>query len=57
MQAQNIAVLCFTGHKGLFGPQGTGGLCVAPGVDIRPRRVGAAVCTALTATIRATIPL
>ena len=40
MQAQNIAVLCFTGHKGLFGPQGTGGLCVAPGVDIRPRRVG-----------------
>lgn len=40
MRAQNIAVLCFTGHKGLFGPQGTGGLCVAPGVDIRPRRVG-----------------
>ena len=40
MQAQNIAVLCFTGHKGLFGPQGTGGLCVAPGVDVRPRRVG-----------------
>ena len=24
MQAMNIDALCFTGHKGLFGPQGTG---------------------------------
>lgn len=24
-----IDVLCFTGHKGLFGPQGTGGICVS----------------------------
>ena len=29
-------VLCFTGHKGLMGPQGTGGLCIRPGVEIRP---------------------
>ena len=29
-------VLCFTGHKGLMGPQGTGGMYVRPGVEIRP---------------------
>lgn len=29
-------VICFTGHKGLFGPQGTGGLCVRKGVEITP---------------------
>ena len=28
MQAMGIDVLCFTGHKGLMGPQGTGGLCI-----------------------------
>ncbi|MDO4549039.1 MAG: aminotransferase class V-fold PLP-dependent enzyme, partial [Clostridia bacterium] len=33
-------VLCFTGHKGLMGPQGTGGLCVRKGVDIRPLKAG-----------------
>ncbi len=36
MQAMSVDVLCFTGHKGLMGPQGTGGLCIRPGVDIRP---------------------
>ena len=35
-----IDVLCFTGHKSLMGPQGTGGLCVREGVDIRPWKVG-----------------
>ena len=40
MCAQHISVLCFTGHKSLMGPQGTGGLCVAEGVDIRPWCVG-----------------
>lgn len=29
MAAMNIDALCFTGHKSLFGPQGTGGLCLA----------------------------
>lgn len=33
-------VVCFTGHKGLMGPQGTGGLCVREGVEIRPWKVG-----------------
>jgi cysteine desulfurase family protein len=29
MAASHISFLAFTGHKGLFGPTGTGGLCVA----------------------------
>ena len=36
MTAMGIDILCFTGHKGLMGPQGTGGLCIRPGVEIRP---------------------
>lgn len=40
MQRQHISVVCFTGHKSLMGPQGTGGLCVGEGVDIRPFAVG-----------------
>lgn len=36
MQESHIGVLCFTGHKGLMGPQGTGGLCVRKGLDIKP---------------------
>ncbi|AET69669.1 selenocysteine lyase [Desulfosporosinus orientis DSM 765] len=27
---KNISALCFTGHKSLLGPQGTGGLCLGP---------------------------
>ena len=40
MEALGIDVLCFTGHKSLLGPQGTGGLCVRPGVEIRPLLTG-----------------
>ena len=40
MEAMGVDVLCFTGHKGLMGPQGTGGLCVRPGVEIEPWKVG-----------------
>ncbi len=40
METQNIDVLCFTGHKGLMGPQGTGGLCIRTGVEIRPWKRG-----------------
>ena len=35
-----IDVLCFTGHKGLMGPQGTGGIYVKEGVQINPFKVG-----------------
>ena len=40
MEDMGIDVLCFTGHKGLMGPQGTGGLCIREGVEIRPWKVG-----------------
>ena len=40
VQALGIDVLCFTGHKALLGPQGTGGLYVRPGVQIAPLVVG-----------------
>ncbi|MBW4847152.1 MULTISPECIES: aminotransferase class V-fold PLP-dependent enzyme [Clostridia] len=40
MEKTGIHVLCFTGHKGLLGPQGTGGICVREGVSIRPYMVG-----------------
>ena len=36
VRRMQIDVLCFTGHKGLLGPQGTGGLYVRPGVSISP---------------------
>lgn len=32
----HIDALCFTGHKALLGPQGTGGLCLGDGVNPRP---------------------
>lgn len=40
MKKMGIDVLCFTGHKGLMGPQGTGGICVKEGIKIRPFKVG-----------------
>lgn len=36
VQKLGIDVLCFTGHKALLGPQGTGGLYVRNGIDVRP---------------------
>lgn len=35
-----IDILCFTGHKGMMGPQGTGGIYVRPGLAVRPFKVG-----------------
>ena len=36
----DIDILCFTGHKGLLGPQGTGGIYVKEGIQIRPLKTG-----------------
>lgn len=36
VQKMQIDILCFTGHKSLLGPQGTGGLYVREGVEVRP---------------------
>ena len=40
VEDMKIDVLCFTGHKGLLGPQGTGGMYVREGVNIRPLKAG-----------------
>lgn len=40
VQALGVDVLCFTGHKALLGPQGTGGLYVRPGLTMAPLVVG-----------------
>jgi cysteine desulfurase / selenocysteine lyase len=40
MEADNIDVIAFTGHKSLLGPTGIGGLCVGEGVEIRHTRAG-----------------
>ena len=40
MTDDDLDVVCFTGHKSLYGPQGTGGLCVKEGVDIEAFKVG-----------------
>jgi cysteine desulfurase/selenocysteine lyase len=36
IEGSGIDLLAFTGHKELFGPQGTGGLYVREGVDLEP---------------------
>lgn len=40
MEKDCIDILCFTGHKSLLGPQGTGGLCVRKGITVRPLITG-----------------
>ena len=40
VQEMQIDILCFTGHKGLLGPQGTGGMYVREGVSVRPLKTG-----------------
>lgn len=40
VEKMGIDILCFTGHKGLFGPQGTGGLYVREGLTLSPLKSG-----------------
>ena len=40
MEAMGIDILAFTGHKGLFGPMGIGGMIVRQDLDLPPSRVG-----------------
>ncbi len=40
VDAMNIDLLAFTGHKSLLGPTGTGGLLVREGVEVRHTRFG-----------------
>ncbi|MGD0622913.1 MAG: aminotransferase class V-fold PLP-dependent enzyme [Thermacetogeniaceae bacterium] len=40
VEALNIDLLAFPGHKGLYGPPGTGGLYVRDGISLTPLRYG-----------------
>lgn len=40
VQADAIDILAFAGHKGLFGPQGTGGLYIHPDIKVQPLKEG-----------------
>lgn len=40
MKEDFIDILCFTGHKGLMGPQGTGGICLRKGIVLEPLLTG-----------------
>ncbi len=40
VEKQFIDILAFTGHKGLLGPQGTGGIYLRPGLNIKPLKQG-----------------
>lgn len=40
MEQMGIDALCFTGHKSLYGPQGTGGICLSAGFLPEPLMVG-----------------
>jgi cysteine desulfurase family protein len=40
VEAMGIDLLAFTGHKGLLGPQGTGGLWIREGIEIPPAFFG-----------------
>ena len=40
VQKMHIDILCFTGHKSMLGPQGTGGIYVKDGLTVRPLKSG-----------------
>jgi cysteine desulfurase family protein len=40
VERENIDILVFPGHKGLFGPQGTGGVFIRDGVNLRSFKQG-----------------
>ena len=40
VKAMNVSLLAFSGHKGIMGPLGTGGLYVRDGIELEPLVVG-----------------
>lgn len=36
VESMHVGMLAFPGHKGLLGPQGTGGLYISPDIDLEP---------------------
>ena len=40
MEQMGISILCFTGHKSMMGPQGTGGMCIHGEIEVEPLKEG-----------------
>ena len=57
MQAMNIDLLAFPGHKGLFGPHGTGGLVVRPGLTLETWIEGGSGTESAPETMPEALPL
>ncbi len=57
MQAMNIDLLAFPGHKGLFGPHGTGGLVVRPGIVLETWIEGGSGTESAPETMPEALPL
>jgi len=52
----NIDMLVFTGHKGLLGPQGTGGLYIREGIKLEPLKEGGTGGESILETQPANLP-
>lgn len=57
MAGMNIDLLAFSGHKGLYGPHGTGGLVVRPGVRLETWIEGGSGVESTPETMPETLPL
>ena len=56
VDANDADILCFTGHKSLFGPQGTGGMYIREGLDIAPLKTGGSGVQSYLKTAPAEMP-
>lgn len=57
MQSMKIDLLAFAGHKGLFGPHGTGGLVVCPGLELETSVEGGSGTESAPVTMPETLPM
>ena len=56
VDANDTDILCFTGHKSLFGPQGTGGMYIREGLEIEPLKTGGSGVQSYLKTAPAEMP-
>lgn len=56
LSKHDIDVLCFTGHKSLYGPQGTGGLCLKKDLTITPLITGGSGIQTFSKTMPEILP-
>ena len=56
MEAMHVDLLAFAGHKGLYGPHGTGGLVVRPGVALETWVEGGSGVESALETMPAALP-